>query len=415
MSKKKIILFLIILVLTISVSGCIYEEPTNNPGSDITNKVTNEITQTIVDYNGNITIEDLEDSVTTTVKMVENAVIGVSLKRVTEKTIGGKKYTFEDYEALGSGVIYKRIDNKNSFGEIDSYSYYVITNAHIIVSDDKTTKHTVYAYLGYYNTECKAEVLGYDEKLDLAVLKFSSYYYIDPVEFQDQSKLEKGNFVIAVGNPNGYDHFGSVTFGIISDLNCYHSFDTDGDGNYNYMGEYIQIDAAINSGNSGGGLFTLDGKLAGIPSIRKISENAENMSFAIPINVIKIAIEEYLEKGLEIIKPKLGVIVIPVTEMNSDIMIQEGIYEFPDIYNGERPYGFYISSFAESGSLVNQGIHEKDIILTFGGNKLYQNSQLSSYLNSIGQYKIGSVVEITYYCNKTGKIETINITLTSGE
>ena len=414
MKKNKFILIVITIVLVLCLGSCLYQGPVNQ-GSDVTNKVTNEITQSVVDYDSKVTIEDLEDAVTVATKMVENSVIGVTLKKVTSSTIGGRKYTFEDTESIGSGVVYKRVDNTNNLGELNSYTYYVITNAHVILSDDTKSEHVVYAYLGNYNTEFKAEILGYDEKIDLAVIKFESYYLINPVEFQDVSKLEKGHFVIAVGNPDGYDYYGSVTFGVISNLGRYISFDTDSDGTNDYMGEYIQTDAAINPGNSGGGLFTLDGKLIGINSIKLASDKIDNMGFAIPINIVKIAVEEYLEKGLEIVRPRLGVMIVAVRDMTSDFMISEGITSFPNIYDGEKPYGIYISSFTSSGSLVGQGLHEKDIILTFDGDKLYESSQLSGFLNSLDQYRVGTVVEITYYCNKTGKVESKSITLTIGE
>ena len=415
MRKNKILLFIITLVLLLCIGGCIYEGPSNSQGSNVTNKVTNEITQTVVDYNSNITVEDLEDAVTTATKMVENAVIGIMLRKVTTTTLNGQIYTFEDRVGVGSGVIYKRIENKNTSGELNSYTYYCITNAHVVLGDDNKTTYITYAYLGNYNTEIKAEILGYDEKVDLAVIKFESYYLINPVEFQDETKLEKGQFVIAVGNPDGFDYYGSVTFGVISNLNRYLSFDTDSDGQSDYMGQYLQTDAAINPGNSGGGLFTLDGKLVGIPSIKIVNEKIENMGFAIPINIVKIAVTEYLEKSLEIVRPRLGISGIAVRDMNSNIMISQGITSFPDIYDGEKPYGIFISSFTSSGSLVNQGIHEKDILLTFEGQKLYDSSQLSGFLNSLDKYKVGSIVEITYYCSRTKQIETKNITLTIGE
>ena len=412
--KSRVLLFVMLTAFICLVCGCIYDGTTSGGGNNVTNNVTNEITQTVVDYNSNVTIEDLEDAVTVTTKMVESSVIGVTLKEITTSTMAGKKYTFEDIEGIGSGVVYKRIENTNTNGELTSYTYYVITNAHVILSDDDA-EHVVYAYLGNYNTEIKANILGYDEKIDLAVITFESYYLINPVEFQDVSKLEKGQFVVAVGNPDGYDYYGSVTFGIISNLGRYISFDTDGDGTHDYMGEYIQTDAAINPGNSGGGLFTLDGKLIGINSIKLASETIDNMGFAIPINIVKVAVEEYLEKGLEIIRPRLGVMIIAVRDFNSEAMIQQGITSFPNIYGDEKPYGIYISEFTSSGSLVNQGLHEGDIILTFDGDKLYESSQISGFLNSLDEYRVGTVVEITYYCCKTKTVEKMQITLKTGE
>lgn len=415
MKNKKYFILVLILGLIFALVSC-YPGEVNNPSyGDVTNKVTNEITQTVVDYNSNITIEDLEDAVCVATKMVENAVIGVTLKKVTTATVGGKVCNYEDAEGIGSGVVYKRIDNKDASGSITSYTYYVVTNAHVVTCENHSDEHTVYAFLGNYNAEIKATILGCDEKLDLAVIQFSSYYLIEPVSFQDVDKLEKGNFVIAVGNPDGYDYYGSVTFGVISNLGRFISFDTDGDGVKDYYGEYIQTDAAINPGNSGGGLFTLDGKLVGINSIKLASEKIDNMGFAIPADVVKYAIENYLENGLEIKRPRLGVTIVAVSDITSDFMIEKGLTSLPNIYNGEKPYGIYIESFGKSGSLINKGLHSGDIILEFDGHKLYESSTLSCYLNSLEEYQVGSNVVITYYCCKTKTIETINIQLTTGD
>ncbi len=407
---KKINLIVCLFICLICICGCSVLNRTTN---EITNKVTNEIKQTVVDY-GELKIEDIENAVKTATKKVEHAVIGVSLKSVTTGVVNGVKHTFEDIEGIGSGVIYKRIDNKDFSGNITSYTYYVYTNAHVVTSENNK-QHVIYAYLGYYDVEVKATILGVDEKSDIACIKFDSYYLIEPVELADSDKLEKGSLVIAVGNPDGYDYYGSVTFGVISNVGRYISFDTDNDGTNDYVGEYIQTDAAINPGNSGGGLFTLDGKLIGINSIKLASEEIDNMGFAIPVNIVKFAVSEYLEQGKEIVRPRLGIICIAVRDMNSSIMIENGISGFPNIYGDEKPYGIYIQSFSKTGTLVNIGLSKGDILLTFDGRRLYNNNDISGYLNSLDEYQIGSKVVLTYYSTKTEKIETIEVTLRTGE
>lgn len=408
--KKLYYLFIILLISVVMTSCGLFRKTTN----EITNKVTNEITQTVIDYQDNISVEDLEMLVQTTMKKVEHSVLGVTLKKVTTSKVSGKNVEFEDTESIGSGVVYKRIDNRDNNGNITSYTYYMYTNAHVVISKN-SGNHKVYAFLGDYNVEIEAKILGYDEKIDLACLKFDSYYYIEPVELADTTKLDKGNFVIAVGNPDGYDYYGSITFGVISNLGRYISFDTDDDGVSDYVGEYIQTDAAINPGNSGGGLFTLDGKLIGINSIKLASVEIDNMGFAIPINIVKIAVEEYLEKGLEIIRPRLGIICLAVRDMTSSYMIDNGITSFPNIYGDEKPYGIFIESFGNAGSLVNVGLRKGDILLTLDGKKLYNNSDVSGILNSLDKYRVGTKVEITYYSKSSDSVKTLNITLKQGD
>lgn len=409
--KRTIITLFVICILFLTGCG---NSCRNREVNEITNKVTNEITQTVVDYNSNVTIEDLEDAIVTTTKMVENSVIGVTLKKLTNKIVSGTKVTFEDTESIGSGVIYKRIDNKDNSGKITSYTYYCYTNAHVVLSEN-TGDYKVYAYLGYYDTEIEAKILGYDKAIDLACITFESYYLIEPVELADCDKLEKGAFVIAIGNPDGYDYYGSVTFGVISNLGRHISFDTDGDKTVDYVGEYIQTDAAINPGNSGGGLFTLDGKLIGINSIKLASDKIDNMGFAIPVNIVKVAVDEYLESGKTIVRPRLGILSIAVREMTSDTMIQLGLTGFPNIYGDERPYGIFISDFYGQGTLTNTAIRKGDILLTFDGHKLYNSDDLSGFLNSLDEYRVGTKVTLTYYSYSQSKVCSLTLTLKAGE
>ena len=412
MKLKRVVLTLFIVCGLFVLTYSCFKEKSQN--SEVNNVITNEIHQTVVDYSTNISVEDLEDAVITTTKMVENAVIGVTLKLLSTKIVNNTKVTFEDVESVGSGVIYKRVDNKDTNGKITSYTYYCYTNAHVVLSDN-SGNHKVYAFLGNHDVEIEAKILGYDKSIDLACITFDSYYLINPVELADCEKLEKGAFVIAIGNPDGYDYYGSVTFGVISNLGRYISFDTDGDNTVDYVGEYIQTDAAINPGNSGGGLFTLDGKLIGINSIKLASDKIDNMGFAIPINIVKVAVEEYLEKGLTIVRPRLGILSIAVREMTSDTMVKYGLAGFPDIYGDERPYGIYIADFFGKGSLDNTGIRKGDILLTFDGHKLYSGDDLSGFLNSLDEYRVGTNVTITYYSYSSKQVCTINVTLKAGE
>ncbi len=411
MRKNKFLTILIFLGCCLLVTGCFKSK--NNVTNEITNKVTNEITQKTTIYDITDNINTLEDAVKTCVKAVQSSVIGITLKVKTTSKINGEKVTFEDMESIGSGVIYKRVENKTG-DKITSYTYYAYTNAHVVISEEEGD-HVTYAYLGEYETEIPLTILGYDQKIDLACVKFDSYYYIEPVKIGNSKDLSKGNFVIAIGSPDGYDYYGSATFGIVSNLGRYISFDTDNDGTNDYVGEYIQTDAAINPGNSGGGLFTIDGKLIGINSIKLTSVKIDNMGFALPINLVKIAVEDYLEQGKTIVRPRLGVTCVAVKNINSTFMIQHNLTSLPNIYFDETPYGVYVENISSGGSLSNCGISKGDIILTFDGNKLYDNSDISGRLNALDQYTIGSKVEITYYSSKSEKIETVTITLKSGE
>ncbi len=373
------------------------------------NIIENQITNKTVNYD-NITIDQLEEAVNNTVKMVENAVVGVSIKTVSNVMINGRVYASEDTEAIGSGVIYKRVENKNASGILTGYTYYLLTNRHVITSESSLNTK-IYVYLGNEDCEIEAKIIGYDEKVDIAVITFEHTSLIQPVEFGDSDALEKGQFVIAIGNPDGYDFYGSVTFGVVSGKLRYISDDTDGDNINDYNATYIQHDASINPGNSGGGLFTIDGKLVGINSLKFVDDTIDNMGFAIPINVAKVLACDYIEKNIAIKRPTLGVTGIAVRDLTNATIAENGLMPLPDIYGNSSKYGIYVSDITSGGTISMTNVAKDDIILTFDGEKITTLNVLSAKLNSLDDYVIGSKVVITYYSRKQAKIVTETITL----
>lgn len=373
--------------------------------------VNNQITNNVVDYN-NITVEDLDQAVQVAADKVSQASIGVTSKAITK--VGNK--TVETNYSIGSGVIYKREEIKNSSGQLTNYLYYVITNRHVVTLDSADTEYTglnLYIYLGDLDIEVKAKLIGFDDKVDIALLTFEYSKYIDPVEIGDSDELKKGQMVIAVGNPDGYDYYGSVTFGVISGPERYVSTDTDGDNTTDFSAEYIQHDVAINPGNSGGGLFTLDGKLVGINTLKLVDQSIDNMGFAIPSNVVKSIVVDYIEKGIKIERPKLGVLGYEIRALSSaQIESSEDIISIPNIYNGETPYGIYVGEISKGSTIAATNIEAHDIILSINGIKATRTHIINSKLNSlVDGFKIGETVLIEYYDRSSDSIKTIEVVL----
>ena len=382
-------------------------------GNNVNNNVTNEITNKVVEYES-IKVEDLQTAVNEVVNKVENAVIGVTCKEVMKSGFGPNITTSEVNVSLGSGVIYKREEIKTD-DKVTTYKYYVLTNRHVIVVEDAESNQefTIYAYLGEEDIEIKANVVGYDTKVDIAVITFEHTKYIQPVTIADSEELERGDFVIAVGNPDGYDYYGSSTFGIVSGENRYLSSDTDADGVDDFYSSFIQHDVAINPGNSGGGLFNLYGELVGINTLKLVSSDIEGMGFAIPSNVVNLIVSEYLEPGIEIKRAKLGVLGLEVRSL-TDYAIENSDGEYlpiPNIYNGETRYGIYVSEIHKNTTLYGSGIKTHDIILSVGGVKCTRTYIINAKLNSLVDFQVGDVVEIEYYSRTTGKIEKVTVTL----
>ncbi|MGL5020498.1 MAG: S1C family serine protease [Mycoplasmatales bacterium] len=199
----------------------------------------------------------------------------VNLKEITMRDFfSGKTATQQIEQGSGSGFVYK---------EENGY-YYAITNYHVVEDTDQI--QVVLSAVGELEPiVVDAEIIGGSKKEDLVVLKFKTDRKISPVQIGDSDILVPGEPVVAMGSPYGVDFQGSVTDGIISATSRIMENE---DGT---TSSFIQTDAAINSGNSGGPLFNGDGEVIGVNS-RKIADGTtDNMAFAIPIN-----------KAMEIVK-----------------------------------------------------------------------------------------------------------------
>ena len=186
---------------------------------------------------------------------------------------------FEIEASSGSGVIYKREELKKG-DVITGYKYYVITNRHLVIDEYNNNKECImYIYFGEDGTEIKAEILGYDDKVDIALITFESHEYIQPIEWGDSTKIEKGDFVIAIGTPVELVYHETATLGIISYTLRYLPTDIDNDDVTDFYESFIQHDAAINPGNSGGPLLNVNGEMGDYLPLRREMSRASALVF----------------------------------------------------------------------------------------------------------------------------------------
>lgn len=237
----------------------------------------------------------------------------------------------------------------------------IVTNYHVIknAKDITVTMND--------NTYFKAEVLGYDARTDLAVLKINSDKDLSSVAFGDSDKARVGDTVMAIGNPFGLG--GSVSTGIISARSRDISIGT--------MNEFIQTDAAINRGNSGGPLFDLNGKVIGInTAIYSPSESGGNVGigFAIPSN-LAMSIIDTLKSGKKIKHGWLGVQVQPITK------------EFAESLGLKDTKGALVASIVKDSPAEKGGIKVGDILLEFDGKKIDRMTQLPQMVSRAGPEK----------------------------
>ena len=266
--------------------------------------------------------------------------------------------------ALGSGFI---IDKKGI----------VVTNNHVI----QGAEDIIVKVNG--KQEYKAKVIGADPYADLAVLEIISDKKFIPVNFGNSDKMRVGDWVVAIGNPFGFG--GTVTSGIVSARNR--------DIGLTRYDDFIQTDASINVGNSGGPLFNLEGEVIGINTaiIAPGSSGSIGIGFAIPSNAAIIVINQLIEFG-ETTRGWIGV------------RIQEVSKEIAELEKLDKAEGALVASVQEKSPALKAGIKPGDIILEFDGKKV---DTMRTLPKLVAQAEVGKRVKVKIWRNNKTIIKTI--------
>ena len=265
---------------------------------------------------------------------------------------------------------YQTTSAASGSGFIISQDGYVLTNFHVIEGSDSIT-------VSLFNGKSyAANLIGYDESNDIAVLKINARDLI-PVILGDSNNLNVGDTVIAIGNPLGELTF-SLTSGSVSAMDREVTFS----GNISM--KLIQTDCAINSGNSGGALFNLYGEVIGVTNAKysgssNSSATIDNIGFAIPINNIRSIVESIITTG-HILKPYVGVAV-------SDLSFQAQFYGYP--------MGAVVEA-VDSNSPAADILQRNDIIIAVGSTQISSSSQFIQFISSA---KAGQALTMTVYRN----------------
>lgn len=357
--------------------------------------ITNEESKENVKLNG----DALSSIFYPLIEEASSYVIGVNNYR---KSLGK-----ESLYGSGSGIIYKRqiilksgetVDDDRSIDTslISNYKYYVVTNKHVVLNSSSLS-----IYCSDIDYEIKANLIQYDSKVDLAVISFETKIYFPTAKFANSDNIRRGEFCIALGHPFGYELANTATYGIISYKTRYLSADTDNDGVNDWDAQYIQHDAAINEGNSGGPLINLKGEIIGINTLKISSIKIEDMGFAIPSNTV-LELIEYLEKGTQPQRPILGVQALEVkTIIISESLLEQ--YPVPSTIN----YGIYIAEVTSGGVAASAGIQVGDIILSINDVNIYYTYLLRAELN---KFIIGSGQTCKIVVCRNNKLLTLTAT-----
>lgn len=303
-----------------------------------------------------------ETAVESVVSKVADSVVEIATESVTTSTYLGKYVT----SGAGSGVIV-------------TANGYIVTNYHVIEDAKKITVTTT------DGTQYEATLVGTDSDTDLAILKIEATGLTSAV-LGNSGNLLTGQSVVVIGNPLG-SLGGSVTTGIISALSREITISD------NTM-TLLQTNAAVNPGNSGGGLFDMNGNLVGIVNAKSSGEDVEGIGFAIPIDTAKTVIEDLINQGYVSGRFKLGVSLTDVTS-------QQQAYQ----YNVSE-LGVYVSSVDTNSNASKGGMKSGDRIVSIDGKEVSSASEVMTIIKS---HTAGD--KVTIIVSRNSSQRTLTITL----
>lgn len=326
----------------------------------IYNQIIAELLSQVDDGTFTISAASIIDMIYNVEQTSANAVVGVT----NYDELG-------DPNSIGSGVIYKHVGDK----------YYVVSNEHVVEGGNS------FEIQFEDGSTLPAVLVGVDDLVDISVLYFLSDDDYAVADFGDSSQVNKGDIILSVGHPKGYDFYGTMTMGIVSGLDRY--FDIDGDNVNDMFVNYIQHDAAINNGNSGGALFDIYGDVIGINVIKLAATDIEGMGFAIPSNLVAAICSDIEEFGFSLQKPVLGINFMQIRG-REDYLATEGAV----IPSGVTD-GFYIFAVV-SGASFDGYVQPGDIIVQIADIEL---TTAEDFVYNFSKYKVGDTISISLYRN----------------
>ena len=275
-----------------------------------------------------------------------------------------------------------QVESGAGSGVIISSDGYILTCAHVVSGASNIT-------VSIGDKDYPATLVGEDTTSDIAVVKVDATG-LTPATVGNSDNLKVGESVMAVGNPLG-ELGGTVTSGIVSALN--RSVSIQSSGSVNTM-SLIQMDASVSPGNSGGGLFNMNGELIGIVNAKSSSSDAEGLGFAIPINdAIKVA-QDLLENGYVTGRPYMGITYLAVNDAQTAAQL------------GVNAYGIYVVDVVSGGPADKAGLKAGDRIVSIDNTEVAQKTDLGTLMQ---EHSAGDTLSITIA--RDGQMQTVSLTL----
>lgn len=363
-------LFLVALLggaVTLSGYKLFIENP--NYENSIVTTASNSYGKTVGLTGGNVDFTVAADKAIHTVVHVKNVSYRNVSNPIMEFFYGARGGQQQEQIGTGSGVII-------------SEDGYIVTNNHVI--NDATELEVTLNNKKVY----KAKLVGTDAKMDIALLKIDADTKLPYATFADSDQVKVGEWVLAVGNP--YNLTSTVTAGIVSAKA--RNLDTNG------IQSFIQTDAAVNPGNSGGALVNNNGELIGINTmISSQTGSYVGYSFAVPSNITRKIIEDIMEFG----KVQRGILGVEIAELNGNVSKELGT---------TLTEGVYVKKVTKNTGAEKAGLQKGDVIVKIDSQNITTYSELSGYINT---KRPNDKVQVSYIRN--GKTETAAVTLVKND
>ncbi len=295
----------------------------------------------------------------------------------TSRTVRARRNDFFDFMFGMQRAPQDRMQSSLGSGVIVKGDGIIVTNAHVVDGADELK------VVLNDRREFEAELVAEDEEIDLAVLRIDTNgERLSSLRFQDDSDTEIGDIVLAIGNPFGVGQ--TVTSGIVSAL---------GRTNVTDISSFIQTDAAVNPGNSGGALVNLDGELIGInTAIFSRSGGSNGIGFAIPAELVARAVDSAVTEG-RIVRPWLGA---RTNAVDSALASTVGL---------DRAKGAIVSEIYPDGPADRAGLQERDVVLSLGGTDINDESGLRFKLATL---RLGDRADLKVW--RDGRERTLKVT-----
>lgn len=384
--RKTFVSYVLVAVVSVLITGLVFLHFSGDSHTfAATGAVTNEPASSAVDIqispSGQVAAQPsgymLKNSIADIAERVGKAVVNIDTKRTVKVSPLPFGDLFYEFFGIRQQELSREVEVPAiASGFIVRSDGYVLTNNHVI----EGAKEIVVTLAD--GRKFDGKIMGRDSRNDLAIVKIEAKN-LPAVQLGDSDAIRPGDFAIAIGNPYGLQH--TVTAGIISGL----ARSLDGDPSE--AGIYIQTDAAINRGNSGGPLIDIDGRVVGINTA--IIAQAQGLGFAVPVNVAKSVMDDLIS-GKKLTYPWIGV------------QLQDLTSELAEYFELREKYGAVVAYVYPDSPAEKAGLEGGDIIIRFGNTEIKNITMLQE---EVRKRKAGDKVVIQVWRNKNYMLITVTL------